>query len=402
MAKIIPITEHFQHFLAEMKESFWGDLYGQTQLAWQRFFELQSERERDRFSGAGRYERRRGRRRIYRNGYYERDFVTRFGTIRLRIARTREKSFLPVGLRRFQRRAEEVSLLIREAFLRGISTRQVGRVVATITGETVSAQTVSKLTRDLDEAVRQFHQARLSDDYVYLFLDGVSLRVRRPAGRKRVQMLVAYGIRRDGSRHLLAFMRSQGEGQADWEGLLQDLYRRGEGRSLGLILTDGCAGLAAAIRTVYPRVRHQRCWVHKMRNILEKTQKRDYDEVKAGAHAIYLAEGRRQAEAALRRFRARWLREYGPMVRRLGRDLPELLSVFAFPRHLWRKLRTTNVIERCFIEVRRRTRPMVCFVNVESVDRIIYSIFQRFNLEWKTRTLSVFTQAASHHRPQAA
>jgi putative transposase len=105
MAKIIPITEHFQHFLAEMKESFWGDLYGQTQLAWQRFFELQSERERDRFSGAGRYERRCGRRRIYRNGYYERDFVTRFGTIRLRIARTREKSFLPVGLRRFQRRA---------------------------------------------------------------------------------------------------------------------------------------------------------------------------------------------------------------------------------------------------------------------------------------------------------
>src|SRR5207245_3221105 len=94
--------------------------------AWQRCFELQSERERDRFSGAGRYERRRGRRRIYRNGYYERDFVTRFGTIRLRIARTREKSFLPVGLRRFQRRAEEVSWLIREAFLRGISTRQVG------------------------------------------------------------------------------------------------------------------------------------------------------------------------------------------------------------------------------------------------------------------------------------
>jgi putative transposase len=84
-------------------------------------------------------------------------------------------------------------------------------------------------------------------------------------------MLVAYGIRRDGSRHLLAFLRSQGEGQADWEALLEDLYRRGlEGRSLALILTDGCAGLAAAIRTVYPRVRHQCCWVHKMRNILEK------------------------------------------------------------------------------------------------------------------------------------
>jgi transposase-like protein len=123
MAKVTPISEHFQHFLAEMQETFWGDLYGQTKLAWQQFFELQSERQRDRFSGAGRYARRGGRRRVYRNGYYERDFVTRFGTIRLRIARTREKSFLPCGLERFQRRAEEVSMLIREAFLRGISTR---------------------------------------------------------------------------------------------------------------------------------------------------------------------------------------------------------------------------------------------------------------------------------------
>jgi transposase-like protein len=395
MAKIIPITEHFQHFLTDMKESFWGDVYGQTKLAWQGFLELESQRQRDRFSGWGRYERRSGKRRDYRNGYYERDFVTRFGTIRLRIARTRGKSFLPCGIERFQRRAEEVAMLIREAFLRGISTRQVGRVVAALTGEVVSATTVSKLTRDLDEAVRQFHQARLSDNYAYLFLDGVSLRVRRPAGRKRVQMLVAYGVRRDGRRHLLAFLRSQGESQADWEGLLQDLYRRGlEGKQLGLIVTDGCPGLAAAIPTAYPRVRHQRCWVHKMRNILEKVRKRDYDEVKSGAQAMYLAESRVQAEAAFRRFRARWLREYPAMVRRLERDLPDLLSFFAFPRHLWRKLRTTNVIERCFVEVRRRTRPMVCFVNVESVDRIIYSIFQRFNLEWKTRTLSVFTQAA--------
>jgi transposase-like protein len=79
--------------------------------------------------------------------------------------------------------------------------------------------------------------------------------------------------------------------------------------------------------------------------------------------------------------RTRWLRDYGPGVHRLEHDLPELLSVFAFPRHLWRKLRTTNVFERCFVEVRRRTRPTVCFVNVASVDRIIYSIFQRFNLE---------------------
>jgi putative transposase len=149
------------------------------------------------------------------------------------------------------------------------------------------------------------------------------------------------------------------------------------------------------MRTVYPRVRHQRCWVHKMRNILEKTRKRDYDEVKAGAQAIYLAEGRTQAVAA---FGALPL----PLVPGLSHHGPAAAAGSArvacrsspSPRHLWRKLRTPNMIERCFVEVRRRTRPMVCFVNVESVDRIIYSIFQRFNLEWKIRTLNLFTQAA--------
>jgi putative transposase len=150
MAKIIPITEHFQHFLAEMKEGFWGDVYGRTKLAWKQFLEADSQRQRDRYAVRESYQRRRSRRQPYRNGYYERDFVTRLGTIRLRVARTRGKSFLTRGLEPFQRRAEEVAMLIREAFLRGISTRQVGRVVGIVTGEVVSAQTVSKLTRDLD------------------------------------------------------------------------------------------------------------------------------------------------------------------------------------------------------------------------------------------------------------
>ena len=193
MSEITCITEQFQHFVSELKESFWGALYGETKLAWKKFFELESERQRDRFAGWDRYQRGERRPGRYRNGYYHRDFATRFGTIRLGVARTRGKSFLPPALRRFQRRADELALLVREAFLRGISTRQVGRVIATLTGEPVSAQTVSRLTRDLDEAVRQFHQAPLQDEWAYLFLDGVSLRVRRPSGRQRVQMLVAYG-----------------------------------------------------------------------------------------------------------------------------------------------------------------------------------------------------------------
>jgi len=202
-------------------------------------------------------------------------------------------------------------------------------------------------------------------------------------------------VRADGSRQLLAFLRSGGESQAAWEGSLQDLYRRGlEGKQLLLIITDGCPGLPAALQTVYPRVPHQRCWVHKMRNILEKVRKRDSAAVKPAAQAISLASSQAEAVQAFRTFRAQWQASYPVMVKRLEQDLPELLSFFRLPQPLWRKLRTTNVIERCFVEVRRRTRPMVCFVNEASVDRFIFSIFSRFNEDWRNRTLRLFTQAA--------
>ena len=224
-------------------------------------------------------------------------------------------------------------MLIREAFLRGISTRQVGRVVATLTGEMVSAQTVSNLTRDLDDAVKQFHRAPLKDEWAYLFLDGVNLKVRRPAGRQCVQMLVAYGVRQDGTRQLLGFLRTNGEGQAHWEALLNDLYRRGlKGDKLLLIVTDGCPGLAAAIQTVYPRAAHQRCWVHKMRNILDKVRKRDYDAVKTDAQAIYLADGRRQAEAAARAFCRRWRSDYPSMVQATGARSARAAGLLPLPQ----------------------------------------------------------------------
>jgi len=394
MRRVIPITEQFQHFVEDLKGSFWGDLYTQTRQFWKQALELESTRLRDRYMHCQAYERN-AQRNDYRNGFYERSFQTRLGDLRLRIARTRSKVFLPALVRLFQRRADEVMVLIREAFLRGLSTRQVGRVVASIGIGELSAQTVSRLTRSLDTMVHAFHHQRLQDEWAYLFLDGVSLRVRRFTARKRVQMLVAYGVRRNGTRQLLAFLRSSGESQAAWEGLLQDLQRRGlEGQNLRLIITDGCPGLAAAIHTIYPHVAHQRCWVHKMRNILERVRRRDYGAVKNDAQAIYLSDNRRGAEAAARTFCQHWKDLYPAIVEKLQQDLPELLAFYDFPPHLWRKLRTTNVIERCFVEVRRRTRPMVCFVNLASMERIIYAIFHRFNRQWTSHTLRQFTQAA--------
>ena len=397
MKKATPITEQFQHFVAELKETFWSDVYGKTKQLWKKVLEDDSEAQLARYLGLAPYERGREEqpRKDSRNGWYERVYDTLLGAVRLRIRRTRQRSFLPKGIEKLQRRSPELAWLIREAFLRGISTRQVGQVIATLTDEPVSAQTVSQLTRCLNAKVQEFHTARLSDDWVYLFLDGIWLKVRRATGTKKVLLLVVYGIRQNGKRQLLAFLRARSESQNAWEGLLNDLQQRGlKGQHLKLIVTDGCAGLSGALEIVYPRVLHQRCWVHKMRNILEKVRKRDHDPVKRDAQAIYLAANRQQAQQAYKQFRLRWQKDYPTLVKQLERDLPELLNFYYMPQPLWRSLRTTNVIERCFVEVRRRTRPMVTFVNIQSVDRIIFAIFNRFNQQWKNHTLKNFTQAA--------
>jgi len=390
-------TEQFQGFLQEIKESFWGDLQGQVQQTVKAMLEVDSEQRMEEYLGLRWYERpEEDEERVdSRNGYYERDYATPWGIIRFRVRRTRFRSFLPRVLRAFERRAPEVAELIRQAFLRGIATRAVGRVVALVTGEPISAQTVSRLTRVLDAQVRAFQEAELGGDWAYLLLDGVWMKVRRSFGLQRVLLLVAYGIRRNGERRLLAFVRARGESQAAWEGMLQNLFQRGlQGHQLHLIITDGCAGLAAALETVYPGVPHQRCWVHKMRNLCEAVRRRHHDQVKRDAQKIYQATCLAGARQAFRRFQRHWQSVYPRVVKSLEKDLPELLNFFNFPKHLWRKLRTTNAIERCFVEVRRRTRPMVVFTNVQSVDRIIYAIFNRFNEDWRNRTLEVFTQRA--------
>src|ERR1700694_340564 len=131
-----------------------------------------------------------------------------------------------------------------------------------------------------------------------------------------------------------------------------------------------------------------------MRNLCEAVRRGDHEAVKRDAQHIYQAANQAAARRAFQRFRVRWQGQYFKWVRLREQDLPALLTFFEFPRHLWRKLRTTNAIERCFVEVRRRTRPMVLFTNIQSVERILYAIFYRFNQQWQNHTLRLFTQAA--------
>ena len=172
MMRVKNTTQRFEVFVRDLQESFWGDFQGRTREMLKKLLETDAEQQMADYLGLKWHERAKPAQRVdYRNGFYERDYVTPLGIVRLRIPRTRGRSFLPRWIGRLERRAPEVAELIRQAFLRGISTRQVGRVVAILTGEPVSAQTVSKLTRVLDQAVRAFHQRSLGDDWAYVVLD---------------------------------------------------------------------------------------------------------------------------------------------------------------------------------------------------------------------------------------
>jgi putative transposase len=342
--------------------------------------------------GASRYRRVEGRR-GHRNGFYDRDLVTQIGIIQgIRVPRSRGLHDEHAVFARYQRRQPEVDQLIRDVFLRGVSTREVGRVLETILGEPVSAATVSRVARSLDAEVQRFHAAPLGDHWRYLLLDGVYLRVKAAAKVRRRLVLCAYGIGWDGRRRLLDFRLADSESAVCWEAFLNTLRDRGLlGRNLQLVSTDGCAGLHAALLVVYPYVPRQHCWAHKLRNVSGLLKRSQHDACIAGARRIYQAETRREAVAAYWGWAQRWRDEAPKAVACVERDLEELLAHFRCPPGHRIKVRTTNAIERCFVEVRRRTRPLSCFTNDASCERIIYAVVSHLNQGWEGTPLREFT-----------
>jgi len=374
------------------EEDWWGDINERVLGMVKLILESSLEAELLEELHVSWYKRSRARR-GYRNGYYSRDLYTLFGVIKsLRVPRARERYESKI-LPHYQRRQEEINRMVRSMFLAGVSTRRVGEVLTKIKGEHISAQTVSRITRSLDAEVNRFHGRQLADIYQYLFLDGICLKVKGASTVHKRYVLCAYGVTRDGRKEIISFRQASSESEAQWEAFLRDLYERGlEGKYLRLIVTDGCSGLHGALEMVYPYIAKQRCWVHKLRNVASKIRKRDMEECMAGARLIYLAKHKREASKCFQEWKERWGILYPKAVNCVEKDLDELLSFFNTPTEHWIKVRTTNIIERAFREVRRRIRPMSCFTNSQSVDRIIYGVINHLNESWKEKPFIKFTQ----------
>ena len=328
-----------------------------------------------------------------RNGYYRRRLLTELGDIELKVPRTRRYSPVEV-IRAYARRTPEIDRVILAGFVLGLSTRKVGETLLALLGRKVSAATVSQVAKTLDSAVAAFHRRPLVNRYQALMLDGVVLARKTGAGALRRPVLVALGLRPDGKKEIIDFRLAASESAAEWEKFLADLYRRGlTGEGLDMICVDGGAGLLAALPAVFDGIPVQRCWAHKIRNVLDKVRKADQPAVKRALHKIMNAPNAPAARIAARNFADHFEAKYPAAVACLRNDLDELLTCFRYKSEdQRRKVRTTNAIERRFREVRRRTRPMGTFQDRTSMDRILFAVFIHENKSQGVSTPFLLTQ----------
>lgn len=383
--------ENVAEAFEEIHENFEGDVEREIEGNTTEFLNGMLRVEASRQLGADLYERTL-RRLDYFAGYRPRTLITTKGTYELSVPKARSTPLRFSVFDRYRRLWRRVDEMLREIFLAGCSTRRTGEVLELLLGTKVSAQTVSRAVKELTPLVHSFHERDLEDRYQVLLLDGVTQKLHSGLGKaKKKIVLVAYGITHSGHRELIDFMLSPSESENAWFGFLNRLYHRGlEGRTLMLVVSDGGSGLVKTLPCIYPQVKHQRCWAHKLRNIADKVNKVDEKRVLSGAKRIYLAPHRKAALQVFRHWRDRWINQYPRAVACLEKDLDTMLTFFDFPPEMREHIRTTNYIERSFKEVRRRTRPISCFVNAESCERIMYAVFVYLNSKWESDPLIQF------------
>lgn len=356
-------------------KDFWRELQGEAKG----FVKVRLERalivEQGRQVGCGRYKRS-PRRRGYRNGSFERDLLTSYGWINgLKVPRVREGGIESEVLERYRRRQRAVDRVLLEAFLLGHSTRKSIRWFKSLFGAEISAQTVSNIVKELDQQVQQYHRRWLGDDYRFLYLDGLWITLSKPVKVKKV-LLVALGVKEDGSQELLSFQLADSESESWWWGFLSDLKARGmKGENLEVMVSDQAPGLVKAIHSLYPRVSHQVCTFHKANDISQHlANKRHRHRIMADALHIFEATTATQARKRLRLFCGKWGSKEPKAVRNFVRGFEHCLTYLEYPDPIRTMLKTNNPIERYIQELRRRIIPMRSFNNARSAERIIYGI----------------------------
>jgi putative transposase len=343
------------------------------------------EEEVSAFLERRRYERAPGNRRGYRNGHRQRRIVSGAGEIEVampRVSDSREgfRSQLVEAWRRRSRALDEVIPLL---YVEGLSTRDFRRALGSLWGESgLSRSSISRANRALKESFDNWRRRDLSlEAVIYLFLDGLYEGV-RAGSREKEAILVAHGITREGKRMVLHLSLGVRESTRSWKLTLNDLVSRGL-KPPQLIISDGNPGLLRAIQDIWPQVPRQRCVVHRTWNVLARVPRRRQAEVSKALNRIFHAACLDDAKQAARQFLGRYGKEFPTATEVLTSHLEECLTFYRFPERHWRHIRTSNVLERAFKEVRRRTKVVGRFPNETSALIVVFGTLEEERLRWQ-------------------
>jgi putative transposase len=274
-------------------------------------------------------------------------------------------------------------------FLGGMSTRTLSLISERLIGRRISANEVSKASKELTEAVERWRERDLSAESVkYIFVDGVFFAMRIDGSIERVPVLVAIGVTESGHRTILSLQAGDKESASNWREFFKDLKRRGlKGNSVTLGVMDGLPGLERIFQEEFPKAKVQRCQIHVTRNVLAKVPRKLKKRIGDEIRSIFYASSKQKAMQFFEQFKSRWEKDLPSAVKCLENSLEACLTYLSFPEEEWICLRTSNIIERINKEFKRRTKPMEILAGERSCYTLLAFVCLKMELKWRSKPI---------------